>query len=61
MVIPDHTAKAFDVDLQELNARFANKFEQIGRSLLPFAQGYLNLTQRQQGPFAGCLYCPLCT
>jgi hypothetical protein len=49
--------KETDLELQELEMRTIKVVEQASKHFVQFVDGYISLTQRQQGPFMGCVHC----
>jgi DNA helicase HerA-like ATPase len=46
-------------ELPDLEEAFNNEMENASEHLSKFAEDYLHLTRRRQGPYVGCVYCPV--
>jgi hypothetical protein len=52
-------AREVDLPEEELSAKFGKAIEDASNYLVDFMEQYQDQTQRRQGPFVGCTYCPV--
>jgi hypothetical protein len=57
-MLTNHAPGLNEEELAQLEADFNDEMENASENLSAFAEDYLQITYRRQGPFVGCIYCP---